>query len=151
MLRFSLWKNQDYFNVFILNGRLRRQMTSSMFPPSVVRPAMLRPKNLSGHATSPSSGEKGGIVLKGDCHCLNRNGELLHPLHMGSIVQLNEVASDGIALYALDLNRVGKDGIVGLLMVKLPHLVFVGILHIDFTLRQEVSAVRTGQIGRAHV
>ena len=63
---------------------------------------------------------------------------------MGGIVQLNEVASDGIALYALDLNRVGKDGIVGLLMVKLPHLVFVGILHIDFTLRQEVSAVRTG-------
>ena len=87
---------------------------------------------------------KGGIVLKGDCHCLNRNGELLHPLHMGSIVQLNEVASDGIALYALDLNRVGKDGIAGLLMVKLPHFVFVGILHIDFTLRQEVSAVRTG-------
>ena len=87
---------------------------------------------------------KGGIVLKGDCHCLNRNGELLHPLHMGGIVQLNEVASDGIALYALDLNRVGKDGITGLLMVKLPHFVFVGILHIDFTLRQEVSAVRTG-------
>ena len=87
---------------------------------------------------------KGGIVLKGDCHCLNRNGELLHPLHMGSIVQLNEVASDGIALYALDLNRVGKDGIAGLLMVKLPHFVFVGILHIDFALRQEVSAVRTG-------
>lgn len=47
----------------------------------------------------------------------------LHPLHMGSIVQLNEVASDGIALYALDLNRVGKDGIAGLLMLKL-HTLF---------------------------
>ena len=87
---------------------------------------------------------KGGIVLKGDCHCLNRNGELLHPLHMSGIVQLNEVASDGIALYALDLDCIGKDGIAGLLMVKLPHFVFVGILHIDFALRQEVSAVRTG-------
>ena len=87
---------------------------------------------------------KGGIVLKSDCHCLNRNGELLHPLHMGGIVQLNEVASDGIALYALDLDCIGKDGIAGLLMVKFPHFVFVGILHIDFTLRQEVSAVRTG-------
>ena len=87
---------------------------------------------------------KGGIVLKGDCHCLNRNGELLHPLHMGGIVQLNEVASDGISLYAFDLNRVGKYGIAGLLMVELPHFVFVGILDIDFTLRQEVSAVRTG-------
>ena len=32
---------------------------------------------------------KGGIVLKGDCHCLNRNGELLHPLHMGSIVPVS--------------------------------------------------------------
>ena len=35
----------------------------------------------------------------------------MHPLHMGGIVQLNEVAFDGIALYAFDLNRVGKDGI----------------------------------------
>ena len=68
----------------------------------------------------------------------------MHPLRMGGIVQLNEVASDGIALYALDLDCIGKDGIAGLLMVKFPHFVFVGILHIDFTLRQEVSAVRTG-------
>lgn len=62
---------------------------------------------------------------------------------MGGIVQLNEVASDGIALYAFDLNRVGKDGIAGLLMIKFPHFVFVGVLHINFALREKVSAVRT--------
>src|SRR5699024_8831740 len=36
--------------------------------------------------------KKGGAVLKCDGHLLNRNGELLHPLHMGSIVQLDEAA-----------------------------------------------------------
>ena len=86
----------------------------------------------------------GILIFKGNSNLVYRDGKLFHTLYMGIVVQLNQITDNRSVLCAGNFNRVGKNVIARLIMVKLPSLVLVGVFDINLPFTHDMSSVRTG-------
>ena len=86
----------------------------------------------------------GASVAEGHGCFINLHGELLHAVNMGSIIQFNQVSDDSTVSCPGDLNRIGQNGIAGLVMVELPGLVLKSIFDVDLPFPEKIGSAGTG-------